>query len=107
MGGVVPETGARPTATLVVSGPVTLVESPRWREALLAALTEGKNVRIDLATAGPWDLSVLQLLLAVLASARKGGQAIRLVHVPNVLREIAEQAGVDDQLAGAIDGRLD
>ena len=107
MGTVAPEAGAWPVATLVVSGPVTLVESPRWRDALLAVLAEGQDVRIDLATAGPWDLAGLQLLIAALALGRKGGQPVRLVRVPRVLLAIAEQAGLSDRLAEVIDSRLD
>jgi len=102
-----PETGERPATTLVVSGPTTLVEAPRWRDALLAALAQGKDVRIDLATAGPWDLAGLQLLLAALVSGRKGGQTVRLVRVPRVLLAIAEQAGLGDRLADAIESRLE
>jgi ABC-type transporter Mla MlaB component len=101
------EAGARPVTTLVMSGPVTLAESPRWREALLATLAEGHDVRLDLATAGPWDLAGLQLLLAALASGRRSGQAVRLARVPRVCLAVADRAGLAGHLAGTIESRME
>jgi ABC-type transporter Mla MlaB component len=86
---------------------LTLAEAPRWREALLAALARGHDLRLDLAAAGPWDLAGLQLVLAAMASGRRAGQAVRLDRVPRVLLAIAEQAALDGHLAGSIDGLAD
>ncbi len=80
--------------TLVVLGAGDAGGCARWREALLAALASGASVRLDLTMSGPWDLAGLQLLLATLESARRAGQAVRMVRVPQVLSAIAEQAGV-------------
>ncbi|MBX6314648.1 MAG: STAS domain-containing protein [Isosphaeraceae bacterium] len=86
---------------------MTLAEVPRWREALLAALAEGKDLRVDLAAAGPWDLAGLQLILAALATGRRAGRSIRLVRVPQVFRAIAERAALTDVLAEAIESDED
>src|SRR5438067_13603807 len=80
--------------TVALSGPATLYELSELREALLSALAEGKDLRVDLETSGPWDLSGLQLLISASASGRKAGQSIRLVHVPSACAEVAERSGL-------------
>src|SRR3954462_9145505 len=75
-----------PATPLEVSGPVTLAEAPRWREALLSALAAGGEIRIDLGASGPWDLVGLQLLLSALAWGRRSGRAGRFARVPEVCR---------------------
>jgi anti-anti-sigma regulatory factor len=97
----------RGTTDVVLSGPVTLAEAPRWKEALLGAFSAGRPVRIDLESAGPWDLAGLQLLISALATGRRGGVPVRLDRVPRVFLAIADQAGLTGRLAEAIDGRLD
>jgi ABC-type transporter Mla MlaB component len=97
----------RPATTVEVSGPVTLAEAPRWREAILAALARGQDVRLDLAAAGPWDAAGLQLVLAALASGRRAGQAVRLARVPRVFLAAAEQGALADHLADSIEGPAD
>jgi ABC-type transporter Mla MlaB component len=87
--------------TLTLSGPVTLYESSDVREALAAALAEGKPLRVNLETSGPWDLAGLQLLISAVATGRKAGLPVRLVQVPGVCREIAERSGLGDWLAEA------
>jgi len=82
------------SAALVLSGPVTLAEAPRLKDFLKSAFTDTALVRIDVASAGPWDLAGLQLLIAAEAAARKKDAALRLVRVPRPLREIAERAGL-------------
>lgn len=87
--------------TVVLSGPVTLYETSEVREALLAALADGRPVRLNLETSGPWDLAGLQLLVAAVASGRKLGRSVKLVTVPGVCRAIAERSGLGDWLADA------
>lgn len=84
--------------TLVVSGPVTLAEAPRWREALLMAVGE-ESPRVDLSASGPWDLAGLQLLIAAVRS----GRGVRFTRVPGVVVAIAGRAGVAERLGEAID----
>jgi ABC-type transporter Mla MlaB component len=106
LGDLAPVSGERPATTLVVAGPVTLGEVPRWREALIAAFSEAKPVQIDLAASGPWDVAGLQLLISALATGRRSGQPVRLVHVPRGFTAIAEQAGVSGRLAEAVGDQL-
>jgi ABC-type transporter Mla MlaB component len=89
--------------TIVLSGPVTLYESTEVRETLLAAVAEGRDLRIDLETSGPWDLSGLQLLVSVVSTGRKGGQTVKLVMVPGVCRAIAERSGLADWLTEVVE----
>ena len=91
-------------ATVTVTGPVTIEESPRWQEALLGALQAGPVVTIDLAGSGPWDVAGVQLLLSALESARRSGRVVQLVHVPEVCLRVAGQAGVRVVLEPAIAG---
>ncbi|GAC1466808.1 MAG: hypothetical protein NVSMB9_07740 [Isosphaeraceae bacterium] len=88
-------------ATIVLSGPMTLYESTEIREALQTALSASKNLRIDLETSGPWDLAGLQLLISARATGQKSGQAVTLINVPGVCREIAERSGLAVWLAEA------
>jgi len=99
-----PASPDRSTTTLVVSGPLTLAETPRWRDALSSALAgEGGGVRVDLAASGPWDLAGVQLLIAAMTSGRLRGREVRLVRVPGVFREITRRAG----LGGLFDGHTE
>ena len=106
MGDLAPGSGERTATTLVVAGPVTLGEVPRWREALIAAFSEAKAVQIDLAASGPWDAAGLQLLISAIATGRRSGQTVRLVHVPRCFTAITDQAGASGWLAAAVADRL-
>ena len=89
-----------------VSGPVTLYETAEVHETLQSALAEGGDLVFDLETSGPWDLSGLQLLLAVVASGRKLGQSVRFAQVPKVCAEIAERSGLEGWLREQTDSYL-
>jgi ABC-type transporter Mla MlaB component len=93
-------------AMLAISGPVTLAEVSRWRESLLAALGRGVPVNLDVADAGPWDASGVQLVVSAVRTSRTTGPAVRLSRVPNVFLAIADQAGISEWLADAIHDRL-
>ena len=94
------------TNVVNLSGPITLYESSEVRDTLLAAMSQGKNLRIDLETSGPWDLSGLQLLISAVASGRKVGRSVRLINVPGVCREIGDRSGLSAWLAAATDSFL-
>jgi len=94
------------TSTVVLSGPSTLYESSELRETLLAAIVEGKPLRIDLETSGPWDIAGLQLLISAVTSGRKAGQEVRLLNVPRVCVEIASRSGLSQWLNDAADSFL-
>ena len=83
---------------LVLSGPVTLYESSRVREQLLAAVSEATSLEIDLKATGPWDLAGLQLLVAAAASGSRHGLPVRLIKVPRVCQEVADRSGLGDWL---------
>jgi ABC-type transporter Mla MlaB component len=91
---------------ITLSGPVTIYESSDTREMLMTALAEGKDVRIDLETSGPWDLAGLQLVVSAVASGRKSGQAVRLANVPSVCAEIAARSGLSSWLNEVSDSFL-
>jgi ABC-type transporter Mla MlaB component len=85
--------------TITLSGPVTLLEAGGVRERLRSAFGEGRPLRIDLGSAGPWDLAGLQLLVSAVASGRASGRSVTLLHVPEGCRETAERAGLSGWLA--------
>jgi anti-anti-sigma regulatory factor len=87
-------------------GPATLYESNEIREHLLASLQEGGDLVFDLETSGPWDLSGLQLLVAVIASGKKAGLSVRFAQVPKSCLEIAERSGLGDWLRELSDSTL-
>jgi ABC-type transporter Mla MlaB component len=92
--------------TVALAGPATLYELSEIRETLLSALSEGKDLRIDLETSGPWDLAGVQLLISAAAQGRRSGQAVRLVNVPRVCSEIAVRSGLSDWLHSVTDSFL-
>jgi anti-anti-sigma regulatory factor len=93
-------------STTVLSGPATIYESSEVRETLLAAFSEGKDLRIDLETSGPWDLAGLQLLVSAVASGLRDGRSVRFVGVPRVCAEVAERSGLTEWLHGVSDSFL-
>jgi ABC-type transporter Mla MlaB component len=84
--------------TIVLTGPITLYEVSAVCETLRMALTEGKQLRIDLSDSGPWDLAGLQLLISCAQSARNRDLAVRLAGVPASCAQIAERSGLSDWL---------
>ena len=94
------------SSMISLSGPVTLYESSEVRDIFIAAMAEGKDLRIDLETSGPWDLAGLQLLVSVVATGHKEGLSVRLVNVPGVCREIGERSGLSGWLADATESFL-
>jgi anti-anti-sigma regulatory factor len=100
-------TADQPDANVVqLSGPVTLYESAEVHETLSSALADGGDLVVDLETSGPWDLSGLQLLLAVVSSGRKAGRRVRFAQVPKVCAEIAERCGLEGWLREQTDSFL-
>jgi ABC-type transporter Mla MlaB component len=85
--------------TVLVTGPLTRDEVAHWQMAFADGLVRGRGLRIDLAESGPFDLSGVQLLLAAIASGQRTGWPIVLARVPDVLKVVAERAGLLDRLA--------
>jgi ABC-type transporter Mla MlaB component len=65
---------------------------------LRKALTEGKQLRLDLSDSGPWDLAGLQLLVSFIKTARDRDRPARLVSIPHVCVEVAERCGLAEWL---------
>ncbi len=98
-GPALPEIHPEGTLTNVaVTGPVTRAEVAGWRVDFSASLARGRGLRIDLGGSGPWDLTGVQLLLSAIASGERVGRPIVLAGIPNVLRTVAERAGLLDRL---------
>jgi ABC-type transporter Mla MlaB component len=89
----------RAVTTVEATGPMTRAEAARWRDAFSDGLARGRDLRIDLAGSGPWDLAGVQLLLATMASGRIAGVSISLARVPDVLKVVAERAALLDRIA--------
>ena len=71
---------------LRLSGPVTLYESAHAREAPRRARAIRAHLRIDLETAGPWDLLAgLQLLVSVVNTGHKRGKSVKFRQVPGAV----------------------
>jgi ABC-type transporter Mla MlaB component len=87
--------GERPDLkTIAIDGPATIYEVSALRERLLSALTEEKDLRIDLSRSGKWDLAGLQLLISCVRTAESRGRSVRVTKVPKVCVEIAERSGL-------------
>lgn len=93
------------TGTVVtLTGPVTMSEVPRHREALLAAIQSGGDLRLDLAAAGPWDLAGLQLVLSAIKTVRQAKRRISLDGATDEFQAVAEKAAAIDCLDGVAAG---
>ncbi|MBJ6801918.1 STAS domain-containing protein [Geomonas propionica] len=80
--------------TLKVSGGVTICEARDFREALLAALEEAPELRLDVSELTGIDLTGMQLLCAAHQSARRRGKELRVYDGGNAtFREAAKGAG--------------
>ena len=86
-------------ANLRVDGPMTIGEVARWRDELGDMLACAGGIRLDLSASGPWDLSGMQLLLAVLASCEQRYQTLRLINPPSVFLNLAERSGLLDRFS--------
>jgi ABC-type transporter Mla MlaB component len=84
--------------TVSFEGPATIYEVSAHRATLREALTEGKNLRIDLGDSGKWDLAGIQLLVSCVNTAEHHGVTVRLVRVPRVCAEIAARSGLSGWL---------
>src|SRR5262249_25386894 len=87
----------------LLTGPVTLYEVAAIRETLLAALAEGRPLRLDLGDSGPWDIAGLQLLISCVKSGRLRNQEVRVVNVPRSCAELAQRSGLSGWLDSAGD----
>ncbi|GAB3787057.1 STAS domain-containing protein [Dyella agri] len=85
--------------TLAVSGTLGFATATEAWRALDEALRVGDRSQLDLAGVRSCDSAGLACVLAVLAAARKRGQAVGLQHVPDGLRTLAQVSGVEAMLA--------
>jgi len=86
---------------LAVSGTLGFATAADALKALNEALRAGDRVQLDLAGVRACDSAGLACVLAVLAEARRRGQAVGLQHVPDGLRTLARVSGVEALLASA------
>ena len=78
---------------LCLSGPMNLAECGPARRAIVAAMSRGADLRLDLAGSGPWDLAGLQLVLSAVKTARAEGRTAVLTRVPDGFVQVAKAAG--------------
>jgi ABC-type transporter Mla MlaB component len=84
--------------TIALEGPATIYEVSALRESLRTALSQGRDLRIDLGETGKWDLAGLQLLISCVKTGLAQGRTVRVVRIPHVCVEIAERSGLADWL---------
>lgn len=87
--------------TWSASGALDFATAAAALREMESALQSGAVARIDLAGVGGCDSAGLACLLAVLATARRRGQALQYEHVPASLLTLARVSGVDGMLAAA------
>ncbi len=71
------------------------------REAVLAALDQGKDMTLDLDRVDHLDASALQILLALDAEQKKRGRNLQLANASPHLQQWFEFAGVADRFSMA------
>ena len=89
--------------TFALEGPATIYEVSALRESLRLALSQGKDLRIDLGETGKWDLAGLQLLISCIKTGLAQGRTVRVARTPDVCVEIAERCGLADWLRSVME----
>ena len=89
--------------TIALEGPATIYEVSALRESLRAALSQGRDLRIDLGETGKWDLAGLQLLISCVKTGLAHGQTVRVARTPEVCVETAERCGLADWLRSVME----
>jgi ABC-type transporter Mla MlaB component len=89
--------------TFALEGPATIYEVSALRESLRAALSQGRDLRIDLGETGKWDLAGLQLLISCVKTGLAQGRKIRVARTPDLCVEIAERCGLADWLRSVME----
>jgi ABC-type transporter Mla MlaB component len=89
--------------TIALEGPATIYEVTALRESLRSALSQGKDLRIDLGETGKWDLAGLQLLISCIKTGHAQGRTVRVARTPNVCVEVAERCGLADWLRSVME----
>jgi len=88
---------------LRLSGSVTIREGEALKNALLARLTPGARVDIDLAAVEETDLGLLQLLLAADIRAAQAGAALRVARpLPEAVQQTLSRCGFATELVGPL-----
>ncbi len=80
---------------VVFEGDIDLQTSPAARDALLAAVGQGKPLIVDLAKVGYIDSSGVASLVEALQSARKGGKDLSLAAVSEGALRVLKLARLD------------
>ena len=80
---------------LAASGALDFATAATALRMLDDALRAGDRSQLDLAGVRNCDSAGLACVLAVLAEARRRGQAVSLLHVPDGLRTLARVSGVE------------
>ena len=83
------------SVVVAFEGEIDLQTSPAAREALLAAVAQGKPVIVDLANVGYIDSSGVASLVEALQGAKKGGQALSLAAVSEGALRVLKLARLD------------
>ncbi|MEQ8504672.1 MAG: STAS domain-containing protein [Rhodospirillales bacterium] len=83
------------SVVVAFEGDVDLQTSPAAREALLAAVSQGKPVVVDLSSVGYIDSSGVASLVEALQGAKKGGQNLALAAVSEGALRVLKLARLD------------
>jgi len=82
---------------LVVKVPLTMANAPGLLEAGRAALRPGEQI-FDFSEVSEADSSALAVMLAWLRAAELSRSTVKFVHIPAVVRSLAELYGVNELL---------
>ena len=86
------ETEAR--CVIQFKGDVDIASAAELKAMLIAAISSGKEVQIDLEGASDLDVTAVQLLWSAAREAGKAGSSFAAVHVPEVVRSAVSEMGL-------------
>ncbi len=83
------------STVVFLTGEVDLESSPRARDVLLRAVSDGSNVLVDLSDVAYIDSSGVASLVEAFQNARRRGTGFGLVSVSAAVRRVLELARLD------------
>ncbi len=82
-----------------IESDVDIASAAELKSMMIAAISSGKEVKVDLEGASDLDVTAVQLLWSAARDAGKAGSSFVAVHVPEIVRCAVREMGLPDSLA--------
>lgn len=79
-----------------LEGEIDIVNAAELKDMMVAAMTSGKELHLDLQAATDLDVTAVQLLYCAAREAEKTGIAFGVEHLPQSIRDSVREMGLED-----------